>query len=60
MKISQGIPCWLEYHKLHSKKHHQNLPVDPFQTDYPIWLKRPQLHARRGDPLFPHPNQLGQ
>jgi len=21
MKVSQGIHCWLEYHKLHSKKH---------------------------------------
>jgi len=34
MKVSEGIRCWLEYHKLHSKKHHQNLPIDPFQTDY--------------------------
>ena len=32
MKVSQGIRSWLEYHNLHSKKHRQNLPVDPFQT----------------------------
>ena len=40
MKVSQGIHYWLEYHKLHSKKHRQNLPVDPFQTNRPIWRKR--------------------
>jgi hypothetical protein len=37
MKVSQGIHYWLEYHKLHSKKKHpQNLPVDPFQTNRSI------------------------
>ena len=37
MKVSQGIHLWLEYHKIHSKKHSQNLPFDPIQTDHPIW-----------------------
>ena len=59
MKVSQGIHCWLEYHKLHSKKHHQNLPVHPFQTDRPIWWTGPQLTNPRRNSLLPHPNQSG-
>jgi len=32
MKLSPGIHYWVEYHNLHSKKHHQNLLVNFFQV----------------------------
>ena len=60
MKVSQGIIYWLEYHKLHSKKKHsQNLPVDPFKIDRPIWRKGPELSYPIGNPVVSHPNQSG-
>ena len=37
MIVSEGIQLWPEYHKLHSKKHNQNLQVSSFKTDHPIW-----------------------
>jgi len=57
MKVSQGIHCWLEYHNLHSKKHHQNPPVDPFQNHHPIWRKRPEFPNPWGFSLFCHPGK---
>ncbi|NIS69969.1 MAG: hypothetical protein GTO12_13800 [Proteobacteria bacterium] len=27
MKVTQAIDYWMEYHKLHSKKHYSNLRV---------------------------------
>ena len=57
MKVSQGIHCWLEYHKLHSKKHPKDLPVDPFQIHRPILGKRPKHRYLGGNPPFPHRNQ---
>ena len=48
MKVSQGIHCWLEYHKLHSKK----TPSKPTSRSFPNLSRNliKETHAEPTDP----------